>query len=48
MMNKKDIKEYHKMIKKLEEQMKEKKEESYKESVKQRNGMIKKVGKIKS
>ena len=26
-MNKRDIKEYHKMIKKLEEQMKEKKEE---------------------
>ena len=46
-MSKKDIKEYHKLIKKLEEQMKEKKEElygqkeneeleeSYKESVKQ-------------
>ena len=79
-MSKKDIKEYHKLIKKLEEQMKEKKygqqeneelEESYKESrkqqkerqnkgpldsfsddlknsIKKRNEMIKKVGKIKS
>ena len=76
-MNKKDIKEYHKMIKKLEKEKKygqqenEELEESYKESrrqqkerqskgpfdsfsddlknsIKKRNEMIKKVGKIKS